>query len=70
MNSIEDLNKRLSEFDANYDNEKTRVVIEQINGFKNAFPKEIVQNLTIQEYVLGEKSVEKKKIVQVSQTKL
>ena len=61
MNSIEDLNKRLSEFDANYDNEKTRVVIEQINGFKNAFPKEIVQNLTIQEYVLGEKSVEEKK---------
>ena len=61
MNSVEDINIRLSEFDANYDNEKTRVRIEQIIGFKNAFPKDIVQNLTIQEYVLGEKAVENKK---------
>ena len=61
MISIEDLNKRLSEFDASYDNEKTRVRKEQIIGFKNAFPKEIIQNLTIQEYALGEESVENKK---------
>lgn len=61
MNSVEDQNKRLSEFGASYDKDKTRVIIEQIAGFNDAFPKDIIQNLTIQEYVLGEESVDKKK---------